>query len=195
MKNSFIKFLSVAATALALSGTAQAALITGIMNLNGTATLTSSNLGTATGVIGGAGNWQNVQVGTVTSGSALATTIAVNNNVAMTTTAWNFNGAGLPIANFWTVGGFTFQLNTSSVVSQSASFLNVQGSGVITGNGYDPTNGTWSFTIPSASNNATFAFAAGQTTNAPDGGSTAVMAGLALVGLALAGRRFGGSKL
>lgn len=53
---------------------------------------------------------------------------------------------GGPLAALWQVGGFTFDLNSSSVVLQSSTFLNVTGVGVVSGNGFDPTPGFFSFT-------------------------------------------------
>ena len=192
MKNSFIKLLSVAAAALTLSSTAQAALITGTIDFSGTATLNTNVLQNATHVI--ANGFSNVTVSNTEAGSSLA---AVANGTAVTFTGaqYNFNGTGLPIANFWSVGGFSFQLTSSAVIVQLPGFLNVQGAGIMTGNGFEATTGTWFFTSQGVSQNPQFSFSSTNTTNAPDGGSTAVLAGLALVGLALAGRRFGVAKL
>jgi len=62
----------------------------------------------------------------------------------------------------WQIGGFTFDLTSSTVVSQSATFLDVSGVGTISGNGFDPTPGTWSFNSTQAdgSSNPTFSFQA-----------------------------------
>jgi hypothetical protein len=60
----------------------------------------------------------------------------------------------------WQVGGFTFDLTSSTVVSQSATFLNVSGIGSASGNGFTSTPGTWSFTSTQAdgSSNPSFSF-------------------------------------
>ena len=47
----------------------------------------------------------------------------------------------------WSVGGFTFNLLSSTVKQRDAEFLSVRGTGVITGPpGFDPTFGMWAFT-------------------------------------------------
>jgi len=101
---------------------------------------------------------------------------------------WTFNSGAL--ANFWSVGGFTFNLTASSIFSQGAGGLVVTGFGWITGNGFDATYGTWSFTTqnPGVGNPARFSFSAA-TGTVPDSGSTVAFLGLALVGVEALRRR------
>jgi hypothetical protein len=89
--------------------------------------------------------------------------------------------------SLWSVGGFKFDLSNSVVVSRSANFLNVTGTGTISGNGFIPTPGTWSFTSSDSngSNQSTFGFQA-QTTAVPE---PSVVALLSLGALGLIGRR------
>ena len=92
---------------------------------------------------------------------------------------WSFNSG--PIMNFWQVAGFSFSLLSSSQQMQTMTFLNVTGTGIISGNGFDPTFGTWSFTIPNGSPQGTiFTFAAASAA-VPEGGSALALLGLALV--------------
>jgi PEP-CTERM motif len=81
--------------------------------------------------------------------------------------SWIFNSGtpavpmpGPATPALWKVGGFTFDLLSSQVVSQSSTFLNVTGVGTASGNGFDPTPGLWTFTSTnsSGSNNPTFSF-------------------------------------
>ena len=85
------------------------------------------------------------------------------------TAPWVFNSGtvGTPapgpgVTALWSVGGFTFNLVTSSVFSQGGGGLVVNGYGWITGNGFDDTYGTWSFSTqnPGVGSPARFSFSA-----------------------------------
>lgn len=197
MKNSFIKLLSVAAAALALSGTAQAALITGTVDFSGGVTLNNANLHSSTGTV--ANGFLSVVVNNPIPSPTNLGSIANGTPVTMTSSVWLYNSGA--IANFWSTAGYTFGLVSSGpavlgFTPQGVPTLSVSGIGIIRASGFDDTTGTWTFSTNGGGNGqAGFSFSSSQTTNAPDGGSTAVMAGLALVGLALAGRRFGAVKL
>src|SRR4029077_98281 len=84
--------------------------------------------------------------------------ISPGTNVTMAA-PWIFNPS-TNTSGLWSVGGFTFDLNTSVVVAQTSNFLNVTGIGMVSGNSFDPTPGTWSFTSssPNDNNNGTFSF-------------------------------------
>ena len=155
----------------------QAVPITGVVNMSGGAAL-NGPLGSATGVT----SWSNVKVTSVTSGSALDTTINVNDSVAMAA-PWMFNSGQL---GMWTVGGFTLDLTTSAVEFQSGSFLSVKGLGYLSGNSFDSTYGEWFFSSQGQAADGEFSFSA--TTvggNVPDNGTTVAMLGAALLGLVL----------
>ena len=104
-------------------------------------------------------------------------------------TPWIFSPSTFT-PNLWSVGGFSYDLATSTVVLQNADFLLITGTGTIFGNGFDPTQGTWSFTAQSPSANGVFSFSASGGFLTPDGGTTAALLGLSLVGLELLRRRF-----
>jgi hypothetical protein len=61
-------------------------------------------------------------------------------------------------------------------VSQSATFLNITGFGTASGNGFDPTPGTWSFTSSDSNgqNQTTFGFQA-QSTAVPEPSTVALL--------------------
>jgi hypothetical protein len=141
---------------------AQAAPIQGDIDFGGVVTFDTTSLATATRV----NVWNSSQVLQRTGN--FATFVAVG---AMPTMAapWIFNSGtpaipapGPATPMLWQVGGFTFDLSSSMVASQSATFLDVSGVGTITGNGFDPTPGTWSFNSTQAdgSSNPTFSFQA-----------------------------------
>ena len=70
-------------------------------------------------------------------------------NVATMAVPWVFNPS-VPTPGLWSVGGFTFDLTNDVVVLQTATFLNITGRGIVSGNGFDPTPAHWAFTTQSA---------------------------------------------
>jgi len=159
---------------------AQTAHINGTIDFAGAVMFDSSHLNNATrveqwfDVFGNAG-FSNVAARTGDfSGIPLGTQ-------ATMATPWIFNPS-TPTPGLWSVGGFTFNLMSATIVSQTANFLNITGTGTITGNGFEATNATWSFTIPDAGGNPDrFTFAAqSATSGVPDGGSTVALLGMGL---------------
>ena len=141
---------------------AQAAPIQGDMDLGGVVTYDTTSLATATRV-----NIWNSSIVLQRSGD-FATFVAVGATPTMAA-PWSFNSGtpaipapGPPTPMLWQVGGFTFDLSSSMVASQSTTFLDVSGVGTITGNSFDSTPGTWSFNSTQAdgSSNPTFSFQA-----------------------------------
>ncbi len=132
--------------------------------------------------------------------------IAPGTPITMSSTIWNFN-TSTPINSFWTVGGFTFQLLSSFIAAQGTSssgmaYLYVEGTGLVSGNGYTPTMMSFNLTSqdPIAGENAgvdSWSFSASGASTAPsvaDGGSTVMLMGLALTGVAwMRKNRLGGS--
>ena len=92
------------------------------------------------------------------------------------------------------MNGFTFNLLSSTVVSRSATFLSVTGTGIITGPaGFDATPGVWAFSTQNAGGHPhdTFSFSANTTVGVPDGGMTLALLGAGLMGLAAFRAKFG----
>src|SRR3954447_806337 len=79
---------------------------------------------------------------------------------------WSFNSG--PVSNFWSVGGFTFDLLTSAVISQGSGGLSVAGTGTVSGNGFTPTSGTWNFTTQDPSADSRFSFSAASAVPEPN---------------------------
>ena len=186
------KALSLLAAGL-LSGVlfcnqAQAILITGSIEMGGKATLDNANLGSATKA-------------TVVTGSSVQLADGTFTGTDDTGVTWNtpfaWNPPNTPIDNLWsfTFDGktYAFDLTTVTIVSQSSSFLNLTGVGVlqISGGLYDDTAGDFSFTITDTGGpNANMKFFFGASTSAvPDGGLTIALLGSALVGLGLLRRK------
>jgi hypothetical protein len=101
---------------------------------------------------------------------------------------WIFNPS-TPTPGLWSVGGFTFDLLSSTIVTQNANFLTITGSGIVSGNGFDPTDMEWSFSTQSSAGRprVKFSFSA-DATAVPDGGTTVMLLGAALGALGLARR-------
>jgi hypothetical protein len=107
---------------------------------------------------------------------------------------FTFSGAGslnypnTPVAMFQTLAGppsLSFTLSTISVVNQSAALLNLEGTGIFTVTGFDPTPGTFVFSANAAG--GTFSFSASQS-SIPEPTSMLLL-GTGLLGAAGAIRR------
>jgi len=186
------KQLLIGALALCMGFTAQAVQINGSITFAGTVQLNTSSAGTATQVTA----WSGVGgVGLPTVQSSAGSFAGLNGSAATFATPWTFNAGTvavpLPVGatpGLWSVGGFTFNLTSASVFSQGGfpAGVTVNGIGVIVGNGFDATTGTWSFTTqdPSAGTPALFSFSASSgAVPTPDGGSAVALLGFALVGV------------
>lgn len=165
---------------------AHAVPLSGNITFAGTVSLDTASAGTATQVTAwhglGAGGLPQVQsrdggfAAFVTPGDA--TTFFA---------PWSFNSGA--ISTFWSVDGFTFDLITSSIATQSGGTVTVDGTGTILGHGFDPTVGTWHFTTQDPAASAQFSFSAA-TGTVPDGGTAIELLGLGLIGLGVMRRRF-----
>jgi len=172
---------------------ASAQSITGDIDFSGNVSFNTGDLATATSVtqfrdVGGMAGFLNVSG---TSGSFTAIPLSTD---AAFTTPYVFSPS-TPYNPLWTVtsGGttFSFQLLSSTIQSQSATFLNVTGAGILTGTGFAPTPGMWSFTSTTSAGGRTdnkFGFAA-NTSAVPDGGSALALLGISLVGIQVLRRK------
>jgi hypothetical protein len=88
---------------------------------------------------------------------------------------------GLAIDNpLWSVGGFEFHLESINVELQDSTHLNLEGTGIIKGSGYEDTPGSWNFS--GDANGALLSFSSGSsTTSVPDNPSAAMLLGLGCV--------------
>jgi len=180
MKN-IIKFVAVAAVAVALTQTVQAVPITGNVGFSGKVQLNSGSVQTATQAIAWFNTVVNGQSGSF-SGVSDGTSVAI-------AAPWSFN-SGL-VNNFWSVGGFTFNLTSSSIFSQDSLFLNVILTGTVTAAGFDATAFTGTFQVANPPSNGQTTFTERLSFNSvPDGGTTVLLLGAALSGLALVKRKF-----
>jgi hypothetical protein len=187
--NNMIKLAGVVAVAIAVTQTIQATPINGNIGFTGGVTYDTSSAGTATEVT----SWITPQV-TLVSGdfkTPAPFAVAPGTPATFSSSAWVFNTA-TGLNPFWSVGGFTFQLLSSFIFSQggvpgSTGFVVVDGTGIVSGNGFTPTTMSWSFTSQdpkSGSNPDSWTFSA-SANSVPDGGATVMLLGIALSGAAL----------
>ena len=115
---------------------------------------------------------------TVQSVSGIFAAFANVGDPVMFSGAWSFTSG--PIAMFWQVDGFTFNLIASNIVFQGGGSLFVSGWGTITGHGLNAT-GSWSFSAQDDPADGVFSFSA--SSEIPDGGATVALLGLALAGI------------
>ncbi|MEO8439089.1 MAG: VPDSG-CTERM sorting domain-containing protein [Spartobacteria bacterium] len=173
-------FLTVLTSALITSAftceRAQAAMIDGAITFAGGVQFDTMNLATATRVDA----FSNVAV--VSADGDYAGFVSPNDSVAMAT-PWIFSPS-TPTPGLWSVGGFTFDLDTSTIILQTSKFLLIQGTGSVMGNGFDATNGTFSFSTQSpGAGRGVFSFSASSDSQVPDHGATVALLGIGLIGL------------
>jgi hypothetical protein len=159
-----IKCTLFAAVVLLGAGvTLEAAPITGSITIKGGAQLNTGSVNTAPQVTGWL-NGANLPPTVVSRSGDFATSVSVGASVTMTA-PWNFSSGPLPA--LWSVGGFTFNLTSSSITLQSNGFLAVSGTGTITGNSFNATPGSWKFSTQNPPANNVFSFSASTTARPP----------------------------
>lgn len=185
MKRTWLKITAIAAAVCGVAGIAQATPITGNITFAGGVTLNSDSAGTATEVL----NWTGVNgVGSPTVISADGSFSGAVGDSVTFAPDWSFNSG--PVSGLWSVDGFTFDLTSSSIVAQGGypAGVLVDGIGAVTGNGLTPEAMTWSFSVSdppgAAGDELIFSFQAASG-SVPDGGTTAMLLGLGVLGLGL----------
>jgi hypothetical protein len=161
---------------------AQAVQVNGTLFFGGVVTLDSTSVGSATQVT----TWNTMFVSQPGTGSFSG--IPVGTSLTMSG-PWTFNSGSHPA--LWSVGGFTFDLTSSSIIYQISTFLNVSGPGIVSGNGFTPSTADWAFTIVTDGTphgDMRFAFTAQifaeHPPGVPDSGATVTLFGVAFVGIA-----------
>lgn len=162
---------------------AEGAMINGAITMAGGAVYDTTSLATATRV----NTFSDVAV--MSRSGDFTSFVNVGNSVTMGS-PWIFMPSSAT-PGLWSVGGFTYDLSGSTVILQNADFLVIQGTGTISGNGFDPTPGTWNFTSQSPSANGVFSFSASDGfAGVPEGGATAVVLfGIGLVSIEVLRRK------
>ena len=130
--------LSLFGLLLSLTSTAPANSITGNITIGGSARFNKSPLTKASNITG----WMTPLV---LSDNGFFFPFAAPGSAVTMSTPWSF---GSPSSSFdlWSVGGFTFDLTSSSLLFRSKKSLSLAGTGSVTGNGFDDAAGDWTFT-------------------------------------------------
>ena len=168
----------VVAAGFALS--AQATQISGDIDFAGEVVFDTTSLGTAKQV-----NTWDMAVVSGTSGDF--SSVPLNSTVAFATPyVFNPPTAYTGVNGLWSVGGFTFALTSSTVTMQTNKSLQIFGSGFVSGNGFDQTPGTWSFSVTQSNGHPEqqFSFQGNSAAPAPDSGSTVALLGVGLMAIA-----------
>src|SRR5437016_1343585 len=162
---------------------AQATAITGDIQFAGETHFDTNSLATATTVITWFDVFHNAGFSSVTSSTGDFAGIAPGTQATMAQ-PWIFNPS-TPTPGLWSVGNFTFDLLSSTIVTQNASFLNISGSGIVSGNSFDPTNMEWAFSTQSAggSDRTIFSFSANGVAVPEPAASALALLGFALTGI------------
>ena len=191
MKNTILTLVGAAAI-LALAQTSNAIPITGSIGFSGNANLNSGTAATATTVT----SWSST---TVLSDAGIIASLLPGGTSVTFAQPWNFTVSSL-INNFWQVAsvpiGFDLQSFTFTRGTLGGNpYVAIAGTGLIhttaAGGIYDPT--LWDFSVTfqdpaSVPANQTFTFSASQH-SVPDGGTTVLLLGAALSGMALIKRK------
>lgn len=191
MKNKIIKLAGIAVASVALAQTVQANPITGVIGFTGTyAQVGGDNgtLNTATSfTLSDVSIVQSQTLGSFANGSLVNFISSVSLTPATSL---------LPNVQLWQVlaGGttYTFTVNTESLVNDAATSVSFTGTGTISDNNNDTTGGTYTlgFTDAVGGGDVSFTFTGNSgTSTVPDGGTTVLLLGAALSGLALVKRK------
>jgi len=153
-------FAAVVGFTLVVSS-ANAALIDGSLSLSGGFTPVNSSysavsLGSATGIAFDSNATVDQGVGDFASTAGHAATM----------TDFQFAPLSPNPVDVWSVDGFTFSMDSVTLVFQNATFLLLSGTGTVTGTGYDATPGNWEFSGQTA-NQATFSWSSSSATAVP----------------------------
>jgi hypothetical protein len=189
MKN-ILKVVAVAAVAVALTQSVQAVPITGVIGFSGSSVLDGSTASGSSEVLSWGPSIISLNSGTFAS-------LDPSSTVAFAS-PWFFDSSSLN--NFWVVNDtvnnvtYKFNLSSSSVFSTSANSITIYLAGTVisTALGLDPTAFTGNMTIqdPGVKGQVGYKYSESISFNSvPDGGTTALLLGSALSGLALLRRK------
>jgi len=197
MKHKWLIMVAAMAAVVGMGGVAQAVPISGDITFVGGVELNTSSAATATEVLAWTGFGGN---GSPYVESADGSFAGITPGSSATfSSPWFFDSGA--VADLWSVGGFTFDLTSSHITYQATTVeggvpigaVTVEGIGAVSGNGLSPEAMTWSFTLndPGAAGTGGLIFSfqvadgTSSSSSVPDGGTTAMMLGLGMLGLGL----------
>jgi hypothetical protein len=177
------KITAASLVALALATSAQAAMITGSIDI-GAASTVSIDFANNTVAFTPAAPGVNAVV--TYSDGILGTLVPAN--FLPTLQYQDFTYSPLIVSNpIWTDGFTSFHLGSIFEIDEDSSgdtqALKLFGTGVLTNANYDNTPGLWSFTADSTTGGARFSWSSTSSAKVPDGGTTFALLGASLLGL------------
>src|SRR6266550_8693782 len=116
--------------------------IQGNINFAGAVQFDTHSLGTATRVNTWFDAHGNAGFSSVTSGGTGDFAGIAAGTQATTAHSWMFNPS-TATPGLWSVGGFTFDLLSSTIMAQTTTLLAISGTGIVSGNGLEPTSMEW----------------------------------------------------
>jgi hypothetical protein len=184
MKNTLLKFAGALLLGASLISTAVAVPINGAISFNGLPTFNATPISGATAFTA----FGSVQVQT---GSQFGSYAGIPNDYTpVTFTPFVFSPPAGTVTPLWTLtfGGLTYSFDATSMTSSFNSannIWNIGGNGIAHITGFTDTAGTWNLHAGNEGSSFTF----GSSTNVPDGGTTSMLLGMALLGLGFIARR------
>lgn len=180
---------------LVLTSATQAEFISGSINFStasGGGIVFQDSAGNVTPNIGAATGIQSWSLAEVEEGSGSFDTV-IDGTAVFFSQPWVFNPS-TSMTPLWTIAGpenFKFNMSSSTTVFQNGSFLGIQGTGTLTGTGFEDTAGTWLFTSQGAAAKNKFSWSSSAAANAvPDGSTSIVLLGGSLLGIFGLRRKF-----
>ena len=182
-KTTILTVLGIGLSCALFCQQAQAVSVTGNINFAGSVQYDTQSLATATRVVTWFDVFHNAGFSNVTGGSTGDFAGILPGTQAAMGTPWIFTPS-TPTPSLWSVGGFTFDLTSCTIESQTTKDLTISGIGIVSGNGFDPTAMTWMFTSQNAGGKNMQEFSFSANSNAvPDGGSAVALLGLGFAGI------------
>ena len=124
---------------------AHATSINGTIDFAGSVQFDSTDLSLANSVTQWRDVFGNAGFSNVAFASGDFATIALGTQTTMATT-WTFDPL-TATPGLWSVGGFTYDLQSGVIISQTSTLLHITGTGTVSGNGFDATMASWDFRV------------------------------------------------
>jgi hypothetical protein len=183
LPNSVRKTLTVAGLFLSLAGAALAVPITGSINFNSQFTSSVGDLLLPGTITINAPTTVNTIAAPTGSFTGLSGTVTTNDSFGINQAPGGNTVTIAPSTTIWSVGGFSFVSTSIFEEANTSGIIAIKSFGFLSGPGdYTATPGVWTGTFQLNGQTLSSSFSAGSA-SVPDGGSTAALLGLSLLGV------------